>query len=173
MSNPKALITCQFRCDRTVSDSVDAWKQYGLIFIHHPFTYAMRSMVEFPKFLQQFLMNFRGLYKVSNVKSRDLTMRMQKPQHTILKYRYQHRRSFQGPPSRTIFWMVIRKRSFLSCLEMRYSCLAWCRQIHWHIGPNQHNEISLSFQGNSRRQNIWSLNQSEHYPRMSRKVILI
>ncbi len=41
--------------------------KYGLIFIDHftntPFNYAMKSKDEFPKFLQQFLIDFKELFK--------------------------------------------------------------------------------------------------------------
>ena len=41
--------------------------KYGLIFIDHctntPFNYAMKSKAEFPKFLKQFLIDFRKVFK--------------------------------------------------------------------------------------------------------------
>jgi transposase InsO family protein len=41
--------------------------KYGLVFIDHftnnPFNYAMKSKDEFPKFLQQFLMDLKELFK--------------------------------------------------------------------------------------------------------------
>ena len=45
--------------------------KYGLIFIDHctntPFNYAMKSKAEFPKFLKQFLIDFREVFKPCKV----------------------------------------------------------------------------------------------------------
>ncbi len=46
--------------------------KYGLIFIDHctntPFTYAMKSKDEFPKFLLQFIIDFQEVFKGMNIR---------------------------------------------------------------------------------------------------------
>ena len=59
--------------DMTGSFSVTSihGNKYGLIFIDHstntPFNYAMKAKSDFPKFLQQFLLDFREMFKTLKV----------------------------------------------------------------------------------------------------------